>query len=73
MRFLTNKAIPTLAALLIVPFPCQVEVVVVGQNSTQWLISKPTEPLVLLGVQNIHINTHIHTNPFTVVTEKAVS
>lgn len=48
MRFLTYKAIPALAALLVVPLPRQVEVVVVGQDSTQRLISISLEPRVFL-------------------------
>lgn len=35
LRFLTNKSVAAFAALLIVPLPCQVEVVVVGQNGAQ--------------------------------------
>lgn len=54
LRLLTDEAVPTLTALLIVPLPCEVEVVVVGQNSTQ----RYTEQLFFLGCNEAHISTH---------------
>lgn len=53
LRFLTNEAVAALAALLIVPLPRQVEVVVVGQNGAQG----SAEHLVLLGCNT---GTHHH-------------
>lgn len=52
LKFLTNKAIPALAALLIVPFPSEVEIVVVWQNSAEGFIGSPTEPVILLRGQH---------------------
>lgn len=56
LRLLTDEAITILTALLIVPLPCEVEVVVVGQNSTQ----RYTEQLFFLGCNE---HTLVHTNP----------
>lgn len=48
LRFLTNKAVPALTALLVVPFPSEVEVMIIGQNGAKGFISDTTQPLFIL-------------------------
>lgn len=51
LRFLTDEAVPALAALLVIPLPGQMEVVVVGQNGAEGFVGSSGEPLVLLTVE----------------------
>lgn len=48
LRFLTNEAVLAIAALFVVPFPSEVEVVVIGQNGAKGFISYTTQPLFIL-------------------------
>ena len=61
LGLLTDVAVARLGALVVVPLPRQVQVVVVGEHGTQGLTCRHrrAQPIIRLG--HTHTHTHAHT------------